>query len=185
MRLRVELYISQRCWFVTFEEASSTFVDPLSVTIPDPEHSEGEVRVPARGPINGGPPTGDGPHRRWTGCTHHQLPACDSPTRETAMRKTDDDSMLPAYDFSGGVRGKYAERLKEGVTVREVGSHRDLTRAALERRIADSLIHAQQAEFLALPIGYDGCRPRAYGSIGPPVEGAAGAWAGIGIRSTR
>jgi uncharacterized DUF497 family protein len=29
---------------VTFEEASTAFGDPLSVTIPDPEHSEREVR---------------------------------------------------------------------------------------------------------------------------------------------
>jgi len=29
---------------VTFEEASTAFGDPLSVTIPNPEHSEREVR---------------------------------------------------------------------------------------------------------------------------------------------
>ncbi|HYW08386.1 MAG TPA: BrnT family toxin [Longimicrobium sp.] len=29
---------------VSFEEASTAFGDPLSVTIPDPEHSEREVR---------------------------------------------------------------------------------------------------------------------------------------------
>jgi len=29
---------------VTFEEASTVFGDPLSITIPDPEHSEREVR---------------------------------------------------------------------------------------------------------------------------------------------
>lgn len=29
---------------VSFEEASSAFADPLSITIPDPDHSEGEVR---------------------------------------------------------------------------------------------------------------------------------------------
>jgi uncharacterized DUF497 family protein len=30
---------------VTFEEASSIFGDPLSITIPDPAHSRGEERV--------------------------------------------------------------------------------------------------------------------------------------------
>ena len=30
--------------WVTFEEASTTFGDPLSITIPDPEHSVDEVR---------------------------------------------------------------------------------------------------------------------------------------------
>jgi uncharacterized DUF497 family protein len=29
---------------VTFEEASSAFADPLSITIPDPKHSAGESR---------------------------------------------------------------------------------------------------------------------------------------------
>jgi len=29
---------------VSFEEAASAFGDPLSLTIPDPEHSEGEER---------------------------------------------------------------------------------------------------------------------------------------------
>jgi uncharacterized protein len=30
---------------VSFEEAASAFVDPLSMTIPDPDHSVGEVRL--------------------------------------------------------------------------------------------------------------------------------------------
>lgn len=29
---------------VAFEEAASAFGDPLSITIPDPDHSEGEAR---------------------------------------------------------------------------------------------------------------------------------------------
>ena len=29
---------------VSFDEASTVFGDPLSLTIPDPEHSEGEYR---------------------------------------------------------------------------------------------------------------------------------------------
>ena len=29
---------------VTFEEAATVFADPLSVTIPDPDHSVGEAR---------------------------------------------------------------------------------------------------------------------------------------------
>ncbi len=31
--------------------------------------------------------------------------------------KSDEDTMREAYDFSGGVRGKYVERLKEGSNV--------------------------------------------------------------------
>lgn len=29
---------------VTFEEATTTFGDPLSITVPDPDHSVGELR---------------------------------------------------------------------------------------------------------------------------------------------
>lgn len=35
---------NQRKHGVTFREASTAFGDPLSVTIPDPEHSFGEAR---------------------------------------------------------------------------------------------------------------------------------------------
>jgi uncharacterized protein len=30
---------------VSFEDASTAFTDPLSITMPDPDHSEGEVRL--------------------------------------------------------------------------------------------------------------------------------------------
>jgi len=37
------------------------------------------------------------------------------------MKKTNpkdiDDDMLPEYDFSGGIRGKYAERYAEGTNI--------------------------------------------------------------------
>ena len=32
-------------------------------------------------------------------------------------KKRDDDEMLPEYDFSGGVRGKYAKRFPRGMTL--------------------------------------------------------------------
>ena len=34
-------------------------------------------------------------------------------TKMTTSKEKPDDEMLPEYDFSGGVRGKYAKRLKE------------------------------------------------------------------------
>ena len=37
---------------VEFEEASSAFFDPLSLTIPDPEHSEGEAHFVLMGVSN-------------------------------------------------------------------------------------------------------------------------------------
>lgn len=33
------------------------------------------------------------------------------------MKKKNDPDMLPEYDFSGGVRGKYAKRYAEGTNV--------------------------------------------------------------------
>ena len=33
------------------------------------------------------------------------------------MKKQTDNDMLPEYDFSGGVRGKYAERLAKGSNI--------------------------------------------------------------------
>lgn len=58
---------------VTFEEASTAFGDPLSVTIPDPEHSDREVRfLPAR----------SGTHRARRLHSHHQRAACRAPRTE-------------------------------------------------------------------------------------------------------
>ena len=46
---------------VTFDEASTAFEDPLSVTVPDPLHSEEEERlVVGTGPGLDGPPAGRG-----------------------------------------------------------------------------------------------------------------------------
>jgi len=33
------------------------------------------------------------------------------------QKKKDDDRMLPEYDFSGAVKGKYADRMKAGSNV--------------------------------------------------------------------
>jgi hypothetical protein len=33
------------------------------------------------------------------------------------MNPSDDDEMLPEYDLTGGVRGKYAERYRQGTNV--------------------------------------------------------------------
>jgi len=37
--------------------------------------------------------------------------------KKETKRKTNDDEMLPEYDFSKGVRGKYAKRYAEGTNV--------------------------------------------------------------------
>jgi hypothetical protein len=39
--------------------------------------------------------------------------------KKTTSKKQTNDEMQPEYDFSGGIRGKYAKRLKEnGYTIR-------------------------------------------------------------------
>jgi len=37
--------------------------------------------------------------------------------KKETKRKTSDDEMLPEYDFSKGVRGKYSKRYAEGTNV--------------------------------------------------------------------
>lgn len=39
---------------ITFPEASTAFGDPLSITVPDPDHSEGEARFLLMGLTSGG-----------------------------------------------------------------------------------------------------------------------------------
>lgn len=36
---------------------------------------------------------------------------------EGNMRPEDDDEMLPEYDLTGGVRGKYVERYRQGTNI--------------------------------------------------------------------
>jgi len=55
---------------VSFEEAASAFGDPLSLTIPDPEHSEDEQRCVLLGMTEG--------HRLVVVCPPHQRQARDA-----------------------------------------------------------------------------------------------------------
>lgn len=36
---------------------------------------------------------------------------------ENSMKPDEDDEMLPEYDLTGGVRGKYVERYRQGTNV--------------------------------------------------------------------
>ena len=36
---------------------------------------------------------------------------------DSNMKRDDDDDMLPEYDLTGGVRGKYVERYRQGTNV--------------------------------------------------------------------
>jgi uncharacterized DUF497 family protein len=115
---------------VSFEEAVTAFGDPLSMTIPDPLHSESEERFVLIGLSAN--------RRLWllftpsAATTKYESSALGSPAVENglsmkkaskssrsrkASRQESDDEMLPEYDFSTGVRNKYAERYAEGTNL--------------------------------------------------------------------
>lgn len=101
---------------VSFEEAATAFDDALSFTIPDPLHSEAEARfvlmvIPA--------PAGLSSSCIWTEVPKFVLSAQAPLHARNAnyMKRASDKDMLPEYDFSGGVRGKYVTRLAEGSNV--------------------------------------------------------------------
>lgn len=105
----------------------TVFADPLSVTIPDPDHSVGEAL----------PPDSVSRHatkcswlRTWKRATRFEssvparrragnaMPTKKKP-RAARVREPDAqrDTMRPEYDFSKGVRGKYAARFPHGSIV--------------------------------------------------------------------
>ncbi|HEX7672191.1 MAG TPA: BrnT family toxin, partial [Polyangiaceae bacterium] len=101
---------------VSFEEASTAFGDPLSVTIDDPRHSVGEHRfvlfasatVAVSWPFS----TSIAAGRRASLVLNSPLVMSGSD-----MNPSDDDEMLPEYDFTGGVRRKYVEHYRQGSNV--------------------------------------------------------------------
>ncbi len=105
---------------VSFDEATTIFGDPRSLTIPDPAHSQTEDRFII------------------LGCSHRQrllvvaiqraviMCASSAPgppaganegTMKKASEKKDEPEMRAEYDFSHGVRGKYARRYAQGTNV--------------------------------------------------------------------
>ncbi len=97
---------------VSFEEALSVFLNPLSITIPDPQHSTLEDRFVMMGRSREG---------RTLVVVHAEregrvrlISARRATPREIREYERGEDQvkekMLPEYDFSGGVRGKYAKR---------------------------------------------------------------------------
>ena len=90
---------------VSFEEAAAVFGDPLAGTIPDPLHSTDEARsvtigmTPAQGLIV---------------VVHTDR---DDRIRIISKAPAADQEMLPEYDFSGAVRGKYYERFRQSSNI--------------------------------------------------------------------
>jgi uncharacterized DUF497 family protein len=108
---------------VSFGEAASAFEDPLSVTIPDPLHSDSEERFVLIGVsrqqhlvVVAHVERGD-----TSGSSALESPAAQSgaPMKKVSTRKARAvrEEMLPEYDFSKGVRGKYAARFAEGTNL--------------------------------------------------------------------
>lgn len=102
---------------VSFEEAASVFGDPLSLTIPDPLHSEDEERFVT---------LGESRRRRLlvVVATNEEktfessVPVLRRVAKGSSMKKAtrarNDKEILAEYDFTEGVRGKYAKRYAEG-----------------------------------------------------------------------
>ena len=59
---------------VGFDEATTVFTDPFSMTIHDPDHSADEQRYIDIGSSDKGPRAGNGLHRTWLDHTYYQLP---------------------------------------------------------------------------------------------------------------
>jgi uncharacterized DUF497 family protein len=105
---------------VTFEEASTVFGDPLAATVADARHSIGESRLATAGQSSAS---------RLVVVAHvdrveHVRTSASvlrRDAREGLMNQedkiVDDADMLPEYDFSRAVRGKYYERYRQGPNV--------------------------------------------------------------------
>ena len=104
---------------VSFEEAATVFFDPLSLTIPDPLHSDEENRFVSVGLSN---------QQRHLVVVHSErndririisarLAASGERNMNQESNSEREPEMLEEYDFSGGVRGKYAGRFARGSQV--------------------------------------------------------------------
>jgi len=136
---------------IDFGEAATAFGDPLSSTIPDPEHS-GEKSDSSSSVYRTG--TGSLSWRTPRSVIRFEssAPARPQPLSAMPMSKTEgSDEMRDEYDFSGAVRGKYAERFAKGSNVivlapdvAEVFKDADAVNEAL-RLLAESVREGKRA----------------------------------------
>jgi uncharacterized DUF497 family protein len=106
---------------VSFDEASTIFGDPLSVTIADPEHSApGDERFVTIGRS----PSGRTPSwyilmamKRSASSAHGQRRGGSGASTKKSSSRRSPTRVTPQYDFRGGVRGKYAARYATGTNV--------------------------------------------------------------------
>ena len=108
--------VKARC---QLSEAMRVFGDPLEVTIPDPVHSEGEMRFVSMGLSELG---------RLLVVSYIDrneririISAREATPRERKQYESNnpkgDEDILPEYDFTHGVRGKHHEAYKAGTNV--------------------------------------------------------------------
>jgi len=110
---------------VSFTEAVTAFGDPLSMNMPDPDHSEGEQRFIVLG-------MSDryrllvvsytrGRRERESSVLGWQLDMNETNMKKSKKRArpagSEEDTMRPEYDFSKAVRGVTAARYAEGTNV--------------------------------------------------------------------
>jgi len=105
---------------ISFEEASTVFADPLALTIPDPLHSEEEDRSVTLGESNRVrllvvfSPNGK---TGFASSAPGWRRAMRGKTMKKAVKNNLNPDMLDEYDFSKGVRGKYAKRYADGTNI--------------------------------------------------------------------
>ncbi len=96
---------------IGFEEASTVFGDNLSLTILDPLHSEVELRIVVNCWLWFTPSEA----RIFASSVRDQRAGANQ--RVMKRRRQKYNEMLPEYDFSRGVRGKYVRRYAQGSNV--------------------------------------------------------------------
>ena len=96
---------------IGFEEASTVFGDNLSLTILDPLHSEVELRIVVNCWLWFTPSEA----RIFASSVRDQRAGANK--RVMKRRRQKYNEMLPEYDFSRGVRGKYVRRYAQGSNV--------------------------------------------------------------------
>jgi uncharacterized DUF497 family protein len=104
---------------IAFDEASTVFADALSLTIRDPAHSQMEERFVTLGTSHSGKLLvvvhTKGATISASLALARRADANDEPMKKG--NKNNDSEMQAEYDFSPGVRGKYARRYAQGTNV--------------------------------------------------------------------
>jgi uncharacterized DUF497 family protein len=105
---------------VGFEEASTIFGDPLSLTIPDPEHSKIEDRLVTMAvllPVNCSLSFTRIEAIIFASLARAAPAAVNARVMKKGSNKSGRKPMRNEYDFSKGERGKYARRYAQGTNV--------------------------------------------------------------------